>query len=159
MHAPSVELRPWQRSDDSIGWQWINANWHYLASDGVPRDQEMFFALKRSLGATLIGVWRDDDLGGLLIHEKVSPEICIAHCVFSKRFSDGITTVEALEQGKELCWASGIHVIWCLIPEDHRAMRILVKKVGAIYEGILRERFVRDGRWQNWASYSIIAPD
>ena len=153
-----IELRPWHELDDGNAWPWIDAAWYYLADDFAPRNQQDFFAMKRALGANLIGVWRDDDLGGMLIHERVSPTIAVAHCVFSKRFSDGHTTLEAIELGKELARASGIHVIWCLIPEDHRAMRALIKRAGARFEGILYERFLRKGTWTNFASYSIIAP-
>lgn len=153
---PIVELRPWREIDNHAGWTWVERAWSYLADDSTPKDEEAFYAVKEAQGAMLIGVWKDGDVGGMLINTPISPYVTVGHCVFSKRFSDVVTTTAALEEAKLLMWSAGFSKIWCMVPAGHRAVEMLIKRCGGIYEGLILNQVKRNGKMANMTSWAIL---
>ena len=80
-----VQIKPWDESDWPIAWLWIDAHWHDLADDFHPRDLESFVEFKRREGAEAFGVYRGDELGGLIVYVPRSPVVCSGHVVSSAR--------------------------------------------------------------------------
>jgi RimJ/RimL family protein N-acetyltransferase len=151
-----IELHPWDETDWPIAWLWMQPYWRQLVDDSIPRDLDFFVENQRMKGAVSFGVYRDDELGGLLTQVTVSPWKCFGDCVFKKSFWGRDTTVPALEAGKRLAWSMGYHKISCIVFEDNHLMIGLLNRVGGIFEGILLEDTQREGRKVNMLSYALL---
>ena len=64
--ALDIELRAWDERDNPIAWSWLNAEWDSISDDFFPRDPESYFIIRERQGAINFGVWRGDEVGGLI---------------------------------------------------------------------------------------------
>src|ERR1700704_4497833 len=68
-----VGLAPFDESDWPIAWRWMLASWHQVADDFTPPDLAIFLRLKEEQNAVHLGIYQEDELGGLFICEPRSP--------------------------------------------------------------------------------------
>lgn len=157
--VPMIELRPWDESDWPIAWVWLDAAWDAISDDYAPRDVDSFVDIKQRQGAVNVGVWRDDELCGLLILAPVSPTLAMGHCVFRRRALRPGETVEVLGMAQRVAWSWGYRKIWAMVYPTNRAMIRLLETVGAHYEGMLLSQTQKDGRMVDMLSYALLRED
>lgn len=153
-----VELKPWEWSDWPIAFKWMRDAWEYVADDDSPKTCEEFVQLQRGRESVAFGVWADDDLCGVLTLAPVTPIVGAGHCTFRQGYGRREITVPALQQAQKIAWKWGYWKIWCLVPENNRAMIRLLEHLGARMDGVLISQIRRDGRPANVISYALLNP-
>lgn len=151
-----VDLRPWKEDDFPIAWLWMEPFWHQLADDSMPRDLDAFVEIRRAQQAINLGVYRNNELGGLLTLVPRSPWLGEGHCIFKRTFMDRETPVRALEMSKQFAWRIGYRKINCVVFPDNKAMIYLLLRVGALREGPHYSHTQRDGRPTDMLSFAIL---
>ncbi len=153
-----ITIRPWDDADDVIGWKWVEESWTAFADDDQERSMDAFFGERRRRHAIFLGVWRDEDLVGLLICEPFTRHCCMAYCVFRRRSTSPSETDRALNLGYEFAWKLGYRRIWAWVHQDNVAMQRALKRTGAVFEGVLYALGQRDGRPANVVSFALLRP-
>lgn len=160
-----ITLKPWSSSDWPLLYHWCQAYWDMVSDDFQPHDQETFIELQRRQysvpGSISLGVYRDGELGGLLLSTPMSPIIAQAHCFFRKgankrdSFWGASTTIPALEKGFQFHWKSGYHKLMCLVFSENVRMKGLLTRLGGVYEGTLRNQTIRHGAYADIECWGI----
>lgn len=92
------------------------------------------------------GVYRDDELGGLIVAETLNPATAAAHCIFAKHFWGEQTTVPALQMAFGELFESGVSRIMGTPFAHNSNMIALAKKIGFQREGTLRSHTMQGGK-------------
>lgn len=169
--APSIELRPWREADWPLAFRWALQCWRWIADDSFPKDQRTW--IRHRIAATQdqeardqgmpknFGVYRDGELGGILMCEGRGPWVCQAHCIFKRgidrrdSFWGHQTTVPALQLGIEKAWEMGYTKVQAVFFDDHRAMIRLMEELDAVQEAIYQRQAIREGEWATLVGYAI----
>lgn len=155
-----VGIAPFDESDWPIAWAWMLRSWHYIADDYTFQDLDHFLDLKAEQNAIHLGVYRNDELGGLLMLEPKSPYLCQAHAVYrpaeERREWTSEVLLLSLELGKQFAWRAGYSKIVALTFEDNTLMTKLVTSVGGFFEGRFHQETIRDGVPVTMVRYGIL---
>jgi RimJ/RimL family protein N-acetyltransferase len=117
-------------------WLWIESFRDRVMDDFAPRTLEDFLADWEARESTRKswGVYRQDELGGVVIIEPVNPVSVSSHVAFKRSFWGRETTVPALREVYAEVFESGVERISAAIFEDNYQIRNLALEVGAIEE-------------------------
>lgn len=151
-----VSLAPWKDEDFPVCWLWMEPHWRQLADDSMPRDLDTFVEIRRRQDVINLGVYRDNELGGLLTLVPRSPWLGDGHCIFRRAFMDRETPVQALELAKRFAWKIGYRKINCMVFPDNKAMIYLLLRAGALREGRHFAHTQREGRPTDMLSFAIL---
>gem|GEM_PF-1272088 len=129
-------------------WEWTLAVPRATRDDFSPQTLEEFLLnqIERSDDLYTWGIYRDEEIGGIVWVEQVSPIVVAAHCLFKKSFYGHRTTIPALNQIAAKLFAAGFEKIQMPTFADNHAIRSLIKKLGGKQEGLLRRHTRRDGQ-------------
>lgn len=119
-----------------------------VADDCSPQTPDEFIAQERAMSEKVLtfGIYRDNHLGGYVRVCVQNPWMCEAHCVFSRDFFGYQTTIPALNEVARQLFENGIERITMPIFAHNSAIKGLIKKLGAVEEGRLRECTRQNGR-------------
>ena len=124
-------------------WQWIEEARTQVADDFAPQTPTEFIALERARVAdgSIINfaIYRDFELGGYVKVVPTGPITCDAHCIFKRDFYGTQTTLPALNDVARQLFEAGIERITLSTLAQNAAIRALLRKLGAVEEGRLRE--------------------
>lgn len=153
-------------------WLWCEKFRHLVADDYAPKDMEDFvnYELARSeQGGVKYGVYRADEIGGCIWVEPVNYRVVSAHCVFKKEFFGHQTTLPALTQVADYLFAQGVKKIQMNCFDHNAAIKSLLRKLGTVKEGILRQQTTQNGKpidilllalyADTWNSAPLLSPD
>lgn len=120
-----------------------------VADDFSPQTPDEFIALERArvAGGEVItfAIYRDNELGGYVRVVPMLPMACEAHCIFKKSFYGTQTTLPALNDVARQLFDAGVERITMPVFAANAAIRALIKKLGAVEEGRLREYTRQNG--------------
>jgi len=142
-------------------WTWIQSFRHRVADDFAPRTLEEFVQYweRRKQADRTWGVWRGEDLGGLITIEELNPAVVSSHCLFKRSFWGGETTLEALRQVYSQIFDEGYQKIVSFAFRDNAQLLGLARKLGAEKEGVLRKQTVRDGKPVDMIAIGLLRED
>jgi RimJ/RimL family protein N-acetyltransferase len=142
-------------------WDWMKEFGVWRVNDDFgPTDRESFIEhWLTAEGVETWGVWRDEELGGIITVQQVNVHLATAHMLFKKSFFGMTTTIPATREVFAQVFARGVGRIESYVFEDNAAMVGLAKKLGAEKEGRLRERTIRKGRKIDLLILGLLAHD
>ena len=129
-------------------WTWIEDFRHRVADDFSPRTLGGFmrhWAERKPFRKTW-GVWRGEELGGLVIYEPWQPGVGTSHALFKRSFWGRTTTRQALELVYAELFDSGVRKVVSFPFRANNAIIALGKSLGAVTEGLLKAQTLRDGQ-------------
>jgi len=129
-------------------WTWIEDFRHRVADDFSPKTLAEFMLhwRERKPFRKTWGVWRGEDLGGLVIYEAWQPGVGTSHALFKRSFWGRTTTRQALELVYAEVFASGVRKIVSFPFRGNNAIIALGKGLGAVTEGVMKAQTLRDGK-------------
>jgi RimJ/RimL family protein N-acetyltransferase len=143
-----VEIsRPFPFEDAPRVWGWIEPFRNRVSDDFSPKTMPEFLLHFRQMAESskTWAVYRDGELGGMITYQQVSPVVGTAHCTFKKQFWGSTVTIPAIQQAVaemfEDCEKLSLPVL-----AGNLAIISLLKKLGAVKEGVLRAQTRRDGK-------------
>lgn len=129
-------------------WNWIQDFRDRVADDYSPKTMAEFMAHweERSPLRRTWAVWRNEDLGGIVIFEPWQPGVGTSHAIFKRSFWGRATTRRALELVYREIFESGIRKV-CNFPfRKNNAIIALGKSLGMRTEGVLRGQTLQHGQ-------------
>jgi len=129
-------------------WVWTQEFRSRVADDFGPQSLEEFMRLQEAraaMGLRSWGVYRQNELGGIVTFEASSPICGAAHCIFKKSFWGHDTTVEAMRLVFDEVFGGGIEKILSLAFADNVQLLYAVRLLGFQKEGVLRKQTQRGG--------------
>jgi RimJ/RimL family protein N-acetyltransferase len=154
--APSIELLLWKDEDWPLLWVWMQPYWSRVANDFSPDTIQDFVSMKRSQNWHRLAVYRNNELGGILEAEHVSPVVAQVHVTFKKSFWGWQTTLPAMRLGMEYLWRQGYSKIRAQVYPDNRAIIRVIKTLGGRLEAVLNSETKRDGKLTDLHQYCIL---
>jgi RimJ/RimL family protein N-acetyltransferase len=158
--SPRVEaVTPFPEQALPLLWHWLEAFRKNVADDDAPDNLEDFIELELQAserGVVTFGIYRDNELGGCVWFQQLSPRMGAAHCVFKKDFFGHVTTIPALNSVAGQLFDAGIERITMQVFEHNHAIKSLIKQIGAKEEGTLREFTTQGGRPVNMVLYGLL---
>jgi RimJ/RimL family protein N-acetyltransferase len=130
-------------------WAWMEAFRSRVADDFSPQTLDAFMAQwdDRASSEQRWAVYRNDELGGLVTLQPLSPCVLGSHCVFKRSFWGSDTTTEALHQVYSLAFEiPTINKIFGVVFHDNAQIIGLCKSLGFTIEGRLRNHTMRGGQ-------------
>lgn len=129
-------------------WQWIEAARSQVADDSSPQTPDEFIALERARAEDVctFAIYRDYELGGYVRVVPTSAWACEAHCIFKREFYGYQTTLPALDCVARQVFEAGVTRITMLVYQTNGAIRALLKRLGAVEEGRMRECARQNGQ-------------
>lgn len=117
-------------------WQWIESFRDRVMDDYSPQTLEDFLAdwETRETMRKSWAVYRDDELGGLVVIEPVNPVWVNSHVLFKRSFWGRKVTLPALRAVYREVFDSGVQRISAAIFADNHQMRNLALDLGAVEE-------------------------
>lgn len=143
-------------------WSWIQGFRWRVADDYGPRTLEEFLAHWRAAeaaGQRSWGVWRAEELGGLVTARPVNPVTVESHCLFKRSFWGAETTREALRQVYSRLFGDGVEKIVGCAFADNTQLLGLVRGLGFRKEGLLRRQTRRRGRAVDMMAIGLLRED
>lgn len=138
-------------------WSWIQEFRYRVADDFAPDTIEQFVEFWANHTVETWGVWRDGELGGLVVITPVSPVLVESHCLFKRTFWGHDTTLEALRQVYTQVFArGGIEKIFSVAFRDNAQLLGLARKLGAQKEGVLRRHTRRLGEMVDMIAIGLL---
>lgn len=156
--APTIELRGWNSADWPICWSWLNRYYWKVADDYAPKTLQEFVDASISRGSRNFGVYRNGELGGLIMFDRLSPYLCECHVYFKRSFWGWATTVPALQLARR--WATtegGYSKCTSPIFESNQLMVKLAERLGFIQEAFFRAHTTQRGKPVNVLYFSYFA--
>lgn len=127
-------------------WQWIQTFRARVCDDFAPLTCAGFVSQMTALKARTWAVYRDEELGGVIVIEGDSPHRATAHCIFSRAFWGRETTLPAMRAVGEQVFAGSLGKVMMFPFSDNHQMRALNRELGAVEEGILKGHTLRGGK-------------
>jgi RimJ/RimL family protein N-acetyltransferase len=130
-----------------LAWEWANARRSQLADDFFPSSIGEFVESYsvRFGGSRTYSLWKNDNLGGVIVLERASPVVFTAHILLSRRLW-GVPASD-LRQAAALLFEAEPQAIriQAFVPAWNRLAIALAKRIGAKDEGTLRCATLRNG--------------
>lgn len=129
-------------------WTWIEDFRHRVADDFSPKTLAEFMLhwRERKPFRKTWGVWRGEELGGLVIYEPWQPGVGTSHALFKRTFWGRSTTRRALELVYAELFDSGVRKVVSFPFRTNNAIIALGKSLGAVTEGVMKGQTLRDGQ-------------
>ena len=129
-------------------WIWMQEFRHRITDDFGPKTMEGFvgFSIDVQARARTFGVWRGEELGGLLVIERQSPVLAVSQLLFKRSFWGRETTVTAAVEVYARMFRDGVRKIASVVFSDNHAMRDMARLGGAEEEGLFRDHTMRGGK-------------
>lgn len=142
-------------------WAWTQEFRLRVCDDFAPSTIKEFMVLWRAkLGSVRSwGVYRGEELGGVVTFEAASPVMGITHFMFKKPFWGHETTVPALEAVFGEVFESGVNKISSFAFLDNVQVLHLARQLGAQKEGVLRQQTVRSGEYVDMMAIGLLKAD
>jgi len=144
-----------------LAWEWASARRRQLADDFFPSSIDEFVESYsvRFRDARTYGVWKNDNLGGVIICERSSPVVFTAHILLSRRLW-GVQASE-LQTAATLLFASEPQAIriQAFVPAWNRLAIALACRIGGTIEGTLRSATLRNGQPADAVLVALIRED
>lgn len=141
-------------------WSWIQGFRERVADDFAPASIEQFVQFWSSQSqAKTWGVWRDGELGGLVVVKEISPVLAESHCLFKRSFWGHDTTLAALRAVYAEVFATGIEKVFSVAFRDNAQLLGLARRIGAQKEGILRKHTRRGGELVDMIAIGLLRED
>lgn len=146
-------------------WLWIEEFRDRIADDFAPQTRDEFVDQWAIAAADKTrkswGVWRNDDLGGLVIWQPDPriPGLGKSNAVFKKSFWGRTTARPALAEIYMELFASGVRKIQTAPFRSNNAVISLAKSLGARSEGVFERHTLRRGKWVDVARLAIFKED
>jgi len=143
-------------------WAWPTA-WHWAKraafDDSAPRSLDEYVELHLKGNAETFGIYRDGDLGGVVVVERASSAVRTAHIVLARRFwGMPVEPLRAIAEG--LFHADPrLQRIQAVVPAWNRTACGLCRRMGAVREGVLRNYCIRNGKPADAVVFSVIRED
>jgi RimJ/RimL family protein N-acetyltransferase len=129
-------------------WFWMDAFRGRVTDDFSPKSIEEFvagaIASSEIEGVTTWGVWRGDELGGMVSIRRLDARVATAQSLFKSQFWG--ESEDALRQVYAEVFASGIEKLCSQAFPDNHQILALAQGLGAEVEGRLRRQTVRGGK-------------
>lgn len=132
-------------------WSWVERVRGHICDDFAPKTIDAFVELRRAemaRGAMTWAVYSGDDLGGLIVAERISPIVARAEVLLHQRCW-GATHDEPVPVIRSVCRAvfdSGLQKVQFTAFADNKNLIGVLKKAGGMVEGVLRGQTMRRGR-------------
>jgi RimJ/RimL family protein N-acetyltransferase len=128
-------------------WTWIEEFRDRVTDDYGPQTLEQFIARwGENPERKTWGVWRDEELGGLVTWEPgPNPDVGVTHVTFKRTFWGRAVTREALKLIYSELFDGGVRKVVGFPYKGNCAMISLAKELGARSEGTLRQQTMRHG--------------
>lgn len=140
-------------------WTWAQEFRSRVADDFGPQTLHAFMEAWQAKDQRTWGVWRGDELGGMVTVEPISPLVVSSHCLFKKSFWGHETTLPALQQVFREVFGAGVHKVFSLVFSDNHQMIGLAKKLGFVREGVLRRQTLRNGKLIDQVALGLLATE
>jgi RimJ/RimL family protein N-acetyltransferase len=143
-----IELvTPFPESEIPAMWFWIQPFLNQVTADGGPTTLEEFVDRQRERADRVVswGVYREGELGGYIEFEPGSPTMGLGHGLFKKAFWGQKTTVPAINKAMMQVFASGVEFVMFTPFAHNAAIRALLRRIGAVENGILKARYTQNG--------------
>ena len=129
-------------------WLWVQQFRRQISDDFSPKTLDEFVdvEMERMNRQMTWGVYRDGELGGLIVFEPSSPVAGTSHITFRRSFWKPKTTVPAIREAYSEIFAAGYRKILSFVFADNNAIRSLAREIGLKEEGVLRGQTLRNGR-------------
>jgi RimJ/RimL family protein N-acetyltransferase len=129
-------------------WHWTRDIASRVEDDFAPKTLEAFVEYSVDLAARsrTWGVWRDGELGGLMLLEPLNPVAGLAHLVFKRSFWGRATTDHAILAACRQVFESGLLKVCGMVFEDNNAVRAMYRRIGFREEGKLHGQTLRGGK-------------
>lgn len=143
-------------------WAWIQSFRNRVSDDFSPKTLEEFveyWEAKRETQQTW-GVWRGEELGGLISWEPYgAPGIGVGHAMFKREFWGSKTTRRAMEMVCTELFTSGTRKIMGFPFASNHAIIALYKSIGARKEGVLRGQTMQGGKPVDMVALGLMKDD
>lgn len=142
-------------------WEWTRPFRARVTDDFGPDNAADFVRLSelRARYGRTWGVYRDEELGGLISYEPVNPIRGTTHCLFKRSFWGASTTETALRMAFREVFEGGAQKITSEIFTDNHAMRSLAKRIGFREIAILTNETLRGGELADMALVELQRKD
>jgi len=143
-------------------WKWTYSFRHRTMDDYSPQTESEFveaFQRNSENGVETFGVYRDDELGGFVSIERLSPVLATSHVVFKPNFFGRATTDRSLIEIYGAVFASGVKKIASRVFADNTGIIALGVRLGAKVEGRFRAHTMRGGNLVDMAEIGLRAED
>ncbi len=141
-------------------WDWTRKYRHRISDDfGYDSAGAFTDSLMRRMAAGLEtwAVERDEELGGFVCVEPITPVALSCHVLFKPPFFGRETIDPALSQiFKQLFEREGIEKISTNLFDDNDGLKTMMKRLGGRVEGRLRNHTRRQGKLMNVAVVAIL---
>lgn len=129
-------------------WGWIAGFKHKVADDFSPSSLNAFVELMASRWKTekTWAIYADDELGGLVTFERLSPWLGTAHLLLKPDFQGKGVAVKALQHAFAEMFALGIGRLIFYVISGNLAVGSLIVNLGGKREGCLRGHTLQDGK-------------
>ena len=129
-------------------WAWMQRFWKSVADDFAPRSLEEFMAEWERLKPvrTSWGIFRDEELGGVIVVDNLTPVVANIHIIAKQTFWGRETTLEAMKQACAATFEAGLIKIVCTVFPDNASVIHLATQLGAEREGRLKSHTLRGGK-------------
>jgi RimJ/RimL family protein N-acetyltransferase len=128
-----------------------------VMDDFGPQTQHAFVdQMLRANPAETWGVYRDDELGGLVWVARLTPVVAMAHTVFQRSFWGREITRPAVAEAFRQTFAAGVEKIAASVFADNHQIRALARDVGMREEGQRRAHTRRGGKPIDLVDYGIL---
>lgn len=128
-------------------WSWCQEFRGRVADDFGPKTLAEFVTRWERTDQKSWAIYRGDELGGMVSFERWTPNTGTAHCTFKRSFWGWKTTLPALQKIAAEIFASDVHKLVFMVYEDNHAIRSLLKQLGAVQEGLVRDATKREGKF------------
>lgn len=142
-------------------WTWIQSFRARVCDDFAPKTLDEFVeqSIERAKRERTWGVYRDDELGGLITFHQINPVTGVSHVLFKRSFWGEATTIPAITAVYRELFAAGVRKISSAVFADNHAILSLARKIGAREEGLLRQHTQRDGRMVDMVALGLLKED
>ena len=142
-------------------WNWIQDFRDRVADDYSPKTMAEFMAHWEERGPLrrTWAVWRNEDLGGIVIFEPWQPGVGTSHAIFKRSFWGRATARRALELVYREIFESGVRKVVNFPFKGNNAIIALGKSLGAVTEGVLRGQTMRHGQPADVVVLSLFRED
>lgn len=151
-----IELRPFDSADWPVIWRWIERYYFKVADDYAPKTLREFVDASIRRGSKNFGVYKNGELGGLIMFDHLSPMLCECHVYFKRSFWGWETTVPALRLAYRWAVTEGGYKK-CTSPvfESNRLMIRLMEHLGFVQEAFFRNHTMQRGKPVNVVYLSL----
>lgn len=141
-----------------LAWEWFQKFRDRVCDEFSPATREEFVARMAETAnpEDTWGVWRDEQLGGLIWTPIVTPYLANAHTLFKRSFWGRETTVQAARLVYAQVFDRGVGKIASAAFADNHQVRAFARELGWVEEGTLRKHTRRNGQPIDMVAFGLL---